>query len=175
MWLKLADTGNIRGMKVLVVLPFFYPHYGGTQRYAEEIFSSMMDQHKDVSVDILCYNTDKAPKYELYRNFNVHRIPCWNILPRRFALPNPVALVKKLSELSKNKYDFVNTHVRFFDPCWWVWLYAKKIGAKSIFTGHVPAHPIHQNKLVEILARGVDLTLAKWSLKRYDIILFANK
>ncbi len=157
-------------MRILLVLPFFHPHPGGSQIYAEELFVHLKKAHPEVSIDILCYNTDKIATFEEYRGLKIHRIPCFNILPGKFVLPYPIALIKKLFQLSKNKYDFVNTHIRFFDTCWWVWVYAKIIGAKSIFTGHCASHPNHENSLVRFVAKLVDLTIAKFSLRFYDIV-----
>lgn len=162
-------------IKVLLVLPFFYPHRGGSQKYAEEIYAIMMKYHSDVKVDVLAYNTDKTLKYEDYRGFRVYRVPCWNVIPARFALANPISLLLMLIKLSKNKYDYTNTHIRFFDPTWWLWIYAKLIGAKSFYTGHVAIHPVHQNKIVEIVSVLVDKTLARISLKFYDLITYTNK
>lgn len=166
-----ADDKSIR---LLLVLPFFYPHRGGSQKYAEEIYATMMKNHSGVSVDVLCYNTDQVLEFEKYRNFRVFRVPCWNILPARFALAYPWSLIRTLFKLSKNKYQYVNTHIRFFDPTWWLWAYAKIIGAKSIFTGHVASHPIHQSKIVELVGLLTDLTVAKLALKFYDYITFTN-
>lgn len=131
--------------------------------------------HPEINIDILCYNTDKVALYEEYRGLKIHRIPCINILAGKFVLPNPVALVKKLYQLSQNKYDFVNTHIRFFDTCWWTWAYAKIIHAKSIFTGHCASHPNHENPFVRLIAKLVDLTFAKFSLRFYDIVTVTNK
>jgi len=162
-------------VKILLILPFFYPHRGGSQKYAEEIYVKMTKNHPNVKVDVLTYNTDHAKEFEDYRGFRIYRVPCWNVIPARFALPNPLTLNKQLKKLAKNKYDYVNTHIRFFDPTWWVWKYAQKIGAKSFYTGHVATHPVHQNKLVELLSKIVDLTLAKASLNKYDLTTFTNK
>lgn len=162
-------------IKILLVLPFYYPHRGGSQKYAEELYVKLCARHTDVQVDVLCYNTDKAVPYEEYRGTRIYRVDCFNIIPARFAIPNPFKLHKQLKLLSQNKYDFVNTHIRFFDPTWWLWLYGRRIGAKSIFTGHVATHPVYQKKLVEIVARFVDLTIAAWSLKKYDFVTFTNK
>ena len=162
-------------MRILLILPFFYPHRGGSQKYAEELFAAMMKNHTNLKVDVLCYNTDKTKIYEEYRGFTIYRIPCVNIIPARFALANPIALITKLKQLSSNRYDYINTHIRFFDPTWWVWAYAKLSGAKSIFTGHVATHPVHQNKVVEWISKLTDLTIARFSLGFYDYVTFTNK
>lgn len=171
----MVQSNQVNSLKILLILPFFYPHRGGSQKYAEEIFSTMIKNHPQVSVDVLCYNSDKSQSYEEYRGMRIYRIPCFTIIPQRFLLPNPFQLIKALIKLSKNKYDFVNTHIRFFDPTWWAWFYARLIGAKSIFTGHVANHPAHQNKIIETVAKIVDLTLGKVFLNFYDEVTFISK
>jgi len=162
-------------IRILLILPFFHPHKGGSQKFAEDLYLNMMKKHKDVGVDVLCYNTDKVARYEKYQGFRINRIPCLNIIPARFSLPNPVSLISTLIKLSKNKYSFVQTHIRFFDPTWWAWIYAKIVGAKSIYVGHVTSHPVHQRKIVELVAKLVDLTVAKFSLRFYDYRIFDSK
>ncbi|MFA5776123.1 MAG: glycosyltransferase family 4 protein [Patescibacteria group bacterium] len=162
-------------IRLLLVLPFFYPHRGGSQKYAEEIYATMIKNHPNLKVDVLCYNSDRTVGYEEYRGFRIYRVPCITFIPARFLLPNPLYLIPALVKLSRNHYHFVNTHIRFFDPTWWLWIYAKIIGAKSIFTGHVATHPVYQNKIVENISKFVDLTIASFSLSFYDYITFTNK
>lgn len=162
-------------IKILLVLPFFYPHRGGSQKYAEELYAHMIQLHKNIQIDVVCYNTDKVQNFEKYRGFNIYRVDCFNIITARFALPNPFKLIKLLNHLKTNNYAFVNTHIRFFDPTWWLWAYAKVIGAQSIFTGHVATHPVYQHDFVELVAKWVDLTVAKYSLRQYDHVTFTNK
>src|SRR3989344_4906115 len=173
--MKLTDNkvGN-QTIKILLVIPFFYPHKGGSQKYAEEVNSKIMEMDSRFKVDVLCYNTKRAPKLESYRNFTVHRIPCWEIIKDKFLLPNPFSLLLKLISLSKNNYSFVETHVRLFDPTWWVWAYARLIGAKSVYVGHVPGHPVHQGWFVVMIGKFADLTIARFALQRYDFIFYAN-
>lgn len=162
--------------KILVVMPYFHPHKGGSQKYAEELYATLIRLYpKQYQVDVLCYNTDKSPDAENYRGMRIYRIPCWQIIVGRFALPNPWFLFNKLRFLTKNKYYYVNAQLIFFDPAWWVWLYARLIGAKSIFTEHVASYPVHQNKLVEIIAKVAERTIGSLALNRYDLITVTNK
>ncbi|MBM4402049.1 MAG: glycosyltransferase family 4 protein [Candidatus Cloacimonetes bacterium] len=174
-FIKNRETSEKNTIKILLVLPFFHPHPGGSQKYAEELFVHLKKAHPEIEIDVLCYNTDQAAGYEEYRGLKIYRVPCFNILSGKFTLPRPVSLVKKLYQLSKNKYNFVNTHIRFFDTCWWVWAYAKIIKAESIFTGHCASHPNHQNPMVRLIAKLVDLTIAKFSLRFYNIITVTNE
>jgi len=84
-------------------------------------------------------------------------------------------LIGTLIKLSKNKYTHVNTHIRFFDPTWWLWFYARIIGAKSIYTEHIPSHPQHSSWIVRNIGLLVDLTIAKFSLNMYDYLTSVNE
>jgi len=161
-------------LKILLVMPFFYPHRGGSQKYAEELYTKIIQNHPNVQADVLAYNTDKTKTFEIYKNMNIYRVPCINIISARFTLPNPVMLYKQLNILKANRYDIINTHIRFFDPTWWVWKYARSVRAKSFFTGHVATHPVHQNKIVELIAKIIDSTIARYSLNKYDLISYVS-
>ncbi len=163
-----------KNIKILLTIPFFYPHRGGAQKYAEELLVHLKELSADIQVDVLCYNTDNAPEIEAYRGLNIYRVPCYSLITGKFVLPKVTPLLKILNKLSKNGYSHVNSHTAFFDTTWWAWLYAKKIGAKSIFTGHAPGHPTHHNMLVELVGKLVHLTLGKWSVQKYDIYTYAN-
>ncbi|RJR16012.1 glycosyltransferase family 1 protein [Candidatus Microgenomates bacterium] len=162
-------------MRILLITSFFYPHIGGSQRYMEELYAKLIASHSDTHVDVLAYNTDQAPKQETYKGLTIYRIPCWQIIPDRFNLPNPFALFVQLFKLARHKYDFVHTHLRFFDTTWWTWIYARLIGAKSIFTEHVATTPVHQSKLVEIVTAIVDATVARWTISKYNLITVTSQ
>ncbi len=162
-------------IRILLVVPFFYPHRGGSQKYAEELLATTVKLYPNTIVDVLCYNTDNVISLEKYRGLTIYRVPCFTLIPARFVLPNPISLIEILVKLSNNKYQYVNTHIRFFDPTWWLWIYAKLIGAKSILTEHVAMHPVHQNKVIELIAKLVDISIAKYSSRMFDYVTFTNK
>lgn len=162
-----------KNFSILLLSPFFHPHKGGSQRYMEELYAHLVQKHKNVRVDVLAYNTDGARAKEQYRGMTISRIPCWQILPGQFAVPNPISLIRWLH--SRKTCDIVHAHIRFFDATWWGWAYAKLIGATSVFTEHVANHPIHEHEFVTFVARLIDETIARWSISRYDCITATNK
>lgn len=170
----MKNQKNVSPIHILVVSPFFYPHIGGSQRYIEELYVHMMRQQKNLRVTVLTYNTDQALEREYYHGLSIYRIPCWHILTGQFALPNLIALAAILIRFSSKHFDFVHTHIRFFDATWWAWAYAKMIGAKSIFTEHVATHPVHPNTIVRKIAKVVDMTIAKISIDHYDLVTTTN-
>ncbi len=162
-------------IRILLISPYFFPHIGGGQRYMEELYVHLNEQFPQFTVDVVAYNTDHAPKTENHRGLMIYRIPCIELLRGQFVLPNPIALISLLMRLTKNRYHFVHTHLRFFDSTWWAWIYARMIGARSIFTEHVASRPVHENPTVELIASMVDQTLAAWSMPHYDIVTATNR
>lgn len=164
-------------MKILVVTPYFYPHKGGSQQYAEELHYHLMQSDPSVSVDVLCYNTDKAKSIEKkYRGFTIYRIPCWQPLKGQFAIPNYLELIKTLRKLhKKNRYDIINSHTRFFESSWWVPFAAKMLKSKSLLTDHCAHHPTHTSSLVNFIAKNVDNYLVPLISRFYDSITVTNK
>ncbi len=163
-------------MRILLVSPYFYPHKGGSQQYAEELHYTLMRQNKDVKVDVLCYNTDGAKRVEKYRGFTIYRIPTLQILPGQFALPNYIELIRTLKRLfKKNRYDLINSHTRFFETSWWTPWIAKTFKTKSVLTDHCSSHPVHESFLVNNISYVIDRFLVPSLIKPYDFITVTNQ
>ena len=163
-------------MRILVITPYFYPHFGGSQHYIEEIYSALMDDNPNVEVDVICYNTEKTKKEEKYRNLNIYRVDAIEILRGQFALANYleiISLIKKLNQ--KHTYQVVNSHSRFFDCSWWTPYIAKYLGAKSVLTDHCAYHPTHKSWFISKIAKAVDKLLSPIISKKYDHITVVSK
>lgn len=159
--------------KILVITPFFYPHIGGSERYMEDLYVFLKQKHPEISVDVLCYNTDKTKEKEAYKGLSIYRVPAWNILPGQFALPKPLPLLRFLS---KNKdYNLIHTSTRFFDSSWWAPLYAKLTKTKIVLTDHCAYHPTSNNIVIDLIVRIIEATIVRFSLNFYDQIFVQNK
>lgn len=159
--------------KILVITPFFYPHIGGSERYMEDLYVFLKEKYPEISVDVLCYDTNRAKAVEKYKGLNIFRIPCWTILADQFTLPNPFALIKFLN--SKKSYDLIHCSTRFFDSSWWAPLYARLTKTKIVLTDHCAYHPVSDNKLVNIIVRISEGSIVKLSLRFYDRIFAQNE
>jgi glycosyltransferase involved in cell wall biosynthesis len=135
-----------------------------------------MKQNKDVKVDVLCYNTDKAKSVEKYRGMTIYRVPCIQILPGQFSFPNYIELIKMVRKLfKKNKYDLINSHTRFFETSWWTPWVGKIYKTKSILTDHCSSHPVHESFLVNKISYIIDRYFVPSLIKPYDFITVTNK
>lgn len=161
-------------MRILVISPYFYPHKGGSQKYAEELHVNLMQKNPSVKVDVLTYNTDNSKEIEKYRGLTIYRVPCIQILKGQFAVPDYLKLLKVLKKLKKNNYDFVNSHTRFFESSWWAPFASKYLNAKSILTDHCADHPTHKLALVTVISRLVDKNIVPFFIKKYDFVTVTN-
>lgn len=166
---------NNNPTRVLLITPYFYPHKGGSQQYALELYSHLMKINPSVSVDVVCYNTDNSKPVEEYNGFTIYRVPCWQPLKGQFAIPNYVALATTLQKLfAKNRYSFVNSHTRFFESSWWVPFVARYYYTRSVLTDHCATHPTHARKIVSYIAQAIDKTIVPFFMKKYDFVTATN-
>lgn len=160
-------------IKILVITPFFYPHVGGSQQYMEDLYVNLRKKHPEISVDILCYNTDYVEVQEKYRGLNIYRISCLNILTGKFSLPNPNSLWHFLT--THKDYDLIHTSTRFFDSSWWAPIYAKLTNKKIILTDHCAQTPTTSNPLINLLVFLVDRVTGKLFLPMYGKIFVVSR
>lgn len=160
--------------KILVITPFFHPHIGGSEKYIEGLYAFLKAKNPDISVDVLCYNTNNAKQKESYRGLNIIRIPCFKLLTDQFYVPNPFSVIKFLYKNGRS-YDLIHCSTRFFDSSWWSPLYAKIAGKKVILTDHCAGHPVHKNGLVSSISKAVDLTIVNLFIHFYDAVFSENK
>lgn len=159
--------------RILVITPFFYPHIGGSEKYMEELYAYIKKENAQISIDVLCYNTNHVNEKENYRGLNVFRIPCFVLLPDQFCLPKPMPLLKFLY---RNKdYDLIHCSTRFFDSSWWAPIFAKLTGKKIVLTDHCAYHPVHKNPILSWLAKLVDLSVSRFFLNFYDEVYTESK
>lgn len=163
----------MKKINILLLTPFFHPHIGGSQRYMEEIYSELLKKHKEISADVLCYNTDGVESKSRYRGLNITRINYLNIITGQFAFPDPVSLIKYLYQ-NRRKYDLIHCSTRFFDTAWWGPIYARLINKPILLTDHCAYHPGHRNFVISYLSKLIDLTIVKFSLNFYTKIISTN-
>jgi glycosyltransferase involved in cell wall biosynthesis len=158
-------------MRICVLTQYFYPHAGGSQEYIVQLYSHLQKIDPSVAVDVICYNTDNAPKVENYNGLTVYRVGCLQVLPGQFAIPNYLELFQLLRKLKQqHSYDFLNTHTRFFENSWWAPLAAQFLGAQSILTDHCATHPTHQNSFLQTCIQFFDTLLLKSIVHAYKHI-----
>lgn len=153
-------------IKILVVTPLFWPLAGGSQQYMEDLYSTLVKNHTQLKIDVITYNTEKNKRVEKYRGLMIYRVPCIAILPTQFYLPNYIKLFSLLWK-KREQYDLIHCNTRFFDSSWWGVIYAKLNNIPIIITDHCADHPAHEKRLVSIIAKLADSTIAGFFLKQF--------
>lgn len=163
-------------MRICVLTQYFYPHAGGSQEYIVQLYQELRQLDPGLEVDVICYNTENAPQTESYKGLNIHRVGCVEILPGQFAIPNYFELYQLLAKLKKqHRYDFVNTHTRFFENSWWAPWAARYLGAQLILTDHCATHPTHSNRFLQSIIGYIDLFILKTVLHAYTHITVVSQ
>ena len=151
-------------LKVLVFVDFFYPHINGMGMYIQEIYSPLIKQGK-VELHVLTFNNTNSKKIETHKQIEIYRAKCHPILSATYNLPE-IGDWNKLKEiLSREDFDIVNTHTRFFISSFLGTRFAKKNNIFHIHTEHGAMFVPHPNKIVKLCSRLYDETFGRYVMR----------
>jgi len=158
--------------KILVTAPYYPPHIGGLESFAEELNQYLIKN--DFEVKVL---TPRLPKEligeEIKDNkIEVWRYPAWEIIPN---YPIPSFLDKKYWEIKRKvlseKYDWTISHTRFFLTSFLAGIWAKKRKIKWLHIEHGSDFVKLNSFWKSWLAKMFDYTLGKWVLQKADKVV----
>ena len=123
-------------MRLLVFSPYFHPHKGGHEKYAEELCVRLLKY--GWKIDLVASRLSGNKQRETYKGLSIIRIPTWNMLGGRYPLPK-LSAIKYLRQLPS--YDAVMTHTRFFPLTFWGTIFSKKRNSPLLYVEHGTCHP----------------------------------
>lgn len=96
-------------MKIVMLVPYFYPHTGGTEKYVKDLSIALTRAGHEVTVISTNLPAEKnAPAEEMMQGFKVIRLPATNLF-------SYLPVTKKKFDLDMLKgYDIVHCHVPSF-------------------------------------------------------------
>lgn len=156
--------------KILVFSPYYPPHLGGLESFAEELNQYLIKN--DFEVKVL---TPRLPKESVEKevkdnNIEVWRYPAWEIIPN---YPIPSFWNKKYWEIKRKvlseKYDWTISHTRFFLASFLAGIWARKRKIKWLHIEHGSDFVKLNSRFKSFLAKLFDRTLGRW------ILMNANK
>ncbi len=115
-------------MKIAMLVPYFFPHFGGTEKYVKDLSVEMISRGHEVT--IITNNVPKsanAPKQEVMDGIKVIRLDAFNLIYL------PVSFQFKKSML--DGFDIVHTHSPAFGFSRAV-AWSKKIKIPHVMTYH---------------------------------------
>lgn len=96
---------------ILVLVPIYYPHYGGAEKAIFELYKGLS---KDYNIDLLCPNFGSDKVIENNSHFTIHRI-CNQTKSKIFkTFKYQYYFIKYAKKLAKQKkYSLIHTHYTF--------------------------------------------------------------
>lgn len=161
-----------RKIHLLLISPHFFPY----NRYEQELYTHLLQEFENITVTVLCYNTTKSPPRESYNGIEIYRVPCIDILPGQFVIPNYFQLIKTLEKIKKEQgIDIINCDTRFFDSTWWTPYLARFWKVPAIFTDHTASHPRHESAIIRFITKTLDRYFIPFFLRKYSAVTVTSR
>jgi glycosyltransferase involved in cell wall biosynthesis len=149
---------------LLICTGHFYPHVGGVERHALELWGRLAA--KGWQVQLISANTHGAVEREWVRGIDVIRLPVFSLMHQRLPLPLlSGALSRAVLELSRAKPDVVVTNTRFFPATALGQLLARAWKRPTLHIEHGSGHIVVGSRLGDAVAKLVDRTVGAAVLK----------
>jgi glycosyltransferase involved in cell wall biosynthesis len=147
-------------MKILVFAPYYPPHIGGVEFYAEEMHTYLAQNHK-LTVFTPQLPID-SPAQEISNNIQILRFPAIEIIPN-YSFPKIWSLKfwKLFFSLFQQKFNIILSHTRFFNTSLLALIYAKIKRTKWLHIEHGSDFVKSGGKITLFLAKLYDYTIGK--------------
>lgn len=157
-------------LKILDFSPYYPPHTGGLEKYAEELHQNLAKNNCHVTV-FTSRIPKSAPKEELGPKIKIIRYPAFDII---FCYPLPCIWKKEFwdqwKKINKTKFDIAVSTVRFFVQPLMALRFAKKHKIPLLHIEHCSDY-VKNKFFISLISRIVDMTIGRFSLSRADRIV----
>lgn len=148
-------------MRILIFTTHFYPFLGGLENFILQSSKRLLG--KNISSTIVTLNTEKSKSFELHQGLNIFRLDAWSLFKNTFAIPKLTRRnIDILVHLSRQQFDQVHTHTRFFFTSLLGMLFAKAFKIKHVHVEHGNSHVQHESLLITWISRLYDLTVGRF-------------
>ena len=161
-------------MKILAFCPYYSPHLGGLERYAEELHDNLIKKGHEVTV--FTSDIPNIPQNELPSHIKIIQFPAWEII---FNFPVPKIWLpsfwKLVSHLYRQKFDIVFSVTRFFLTSGMAGIWAKTKHIPWIHIEHGSDHVASNNIAIHTFSRIYDATIGSIIFKSSNINIAPSK
>ncbi len=158
--------------KILVVAPYYPPHVGGLESFAEELNQCLIKDNFEVKVLTPRLPQESIEEETKDNRIEVWRYPAWEIIPN---YPIPSFWNKKYWKIKRKvlseKYDWTISHTRFFLTSFLAGIWARKRKIKWLHIEHGSDFVKLNSFWKSWLAKVFDYTLGKWVLQKADKVV----
>ncbi|MGV8172447.1 MAG: glycosyltransferase family 4 protein [Candidatus Woesearchaeota archaeon] len=160
-------------MNIAIFCAYFYPHEGGTEKYAKELFQDL----KDINITIITANTEHVKSYEKKFGMDIYRFKCWHIMGKTYPIikPSEYKDIEKIFEESSHTFDYIITQTRFFNTTILGCRIAKKYGIPLIHIEHGTMHSPIKNPILNMFGKLYDHTIGKQIIRSADKTIGISK
>lgn len=161
-------------IKILDFSPYYSPHIGGLERYAEELHENLVKNNCQITV-FTPHIPDTSPRKEIRNGITIIRYPAWEII---FNFPIPCFWRREFWHqyrlVSFDHFDLAISTSRFFIQPLIALIYSK---IKRIPILHIEhgSDFVKGTFLISLIARIFDYTLGWLILKNADRIIAPSK
>lgn len=152
--------------KICIFTGFALPHLGGVERYTDKLVNELKKLNCDITI-VTCNNAN-TKSYEKLENYQIIRLPIFNIVKERYPIPKKNKEYKELmAEIKSNKFDAIICQTRFY--------LTSQIGAKLAKEQKIPllviehgsSHFTVNNKILDFFGAKYEHYLTN-RLKKYN-------
>ncbi len=100
-------------MKICIFSGYAIPHLGGVERYTDKIVEELSKLHNEIT--IVTTNDNNYPDYEKKENYEIYRLPVFNLFKNRYPILKPNKKYKKIiKEIEEKNFDAYICQTRFY-------------------------------------------------------------
>lgn len=152
--------------------PYYPPHIGGLESFAEELNQCLIKNNFEVKVLAPRLPKESIEEEMIDNRIEVWRYPAWEIIPN---YPIPSFWNKKYWEIKRKvlseKYDWTISHTRFFLTSFLAGIWARKRKIKWLHIEHGSDFVKLNSFWKSWLAKMFDYALGKWVLQKADEVV----
>ena len=163
-------------MKIIIFSPYYPPHIGGVEFYAEEMNRYLIKSH-NLTIFTPRLPTNSSQEEFLYDNkITITRFPAFEIIPN-YPLPKlwTITFWKLFLSLFSQKFDLTISHTRFFNTSLLALLYSKVKKIKWLHIEHGSDFVKSGGNLTTFLAKLYDYTIGVLILRLADKVVAVSK
>ena len=161
--------------KLLIIAPFYPPHLGGLENYAEELNKQLSNNNHLITV-FTPHIPHHTPSHKKDKNINIIRFPAFELITN-YAIPKiwSPKFWKYLQEALNANPDIIISHTRIFFTSLMALVISKRKSLPWINIEHSSSFIQLSNPLTSQLAKYYDLIFGKLVLKHSTINISISK
>lgn len=160
-------------MKILDFVPYYRPHIGGLEKFAEELHFHLT-QSGETIITVYTPNLPPSIEYEQSQHIEIIRYPAFELV-HNYPFPKfwKKSFWEQLRKISSRDYDIVFSTSRFFLLSVIADVWARIHRKKRVLIEHGSDH-VTSTPFITIAARIYDYTFGWWAIKGADRVVTAS-